>query len=155
MKTTKRSFRKRLLTALAAPLLASLLATQCSAVDHFLGVNFAGGTANGAPTSLLPTDSAGVVPQVGWNNFGGQSATKGATFDEAGNLTDIKLSFSTGELYGTGTYNVGFDFTNGNAKLLNGYINSLDPTNSPTGTNIVTFTNLTFMGFESAWRRWW
>jgi len=45
-------------------------------------------------------------------------------------------------MWGSGTYNVGLDFTNGNAKLFNGYLNSLNPTNTPTGTNTITFTNL-------------
>ena len=40
----------------------------------------------------------------------------------------------TGEMFGSGTYNVGLGFTNGNDKLFNGYLNSMDPATSPTGT---------------------
>src|SRR6185503_16931822 len=72
-----KAFGKKLSLALATPLLAGLLATQCFAVDHFVGVNFTGAGAGGAPTSLDPTDSAGVVPQLGWNNFGALSVARG------------------------------------------------------------------------------
>jgi len=125
------------LSALATSLLTGWLATQCFAVDHFIGVNFTGANAGGAPTSLDPADSAGVMAQVGWNNFGANSVAKAILSDEAGNLTGIKLSYLTGEMWGSGTGSA-----TPNDKLFNGYLNSQDPTNSPTGTNTITFTNL-------------
>jgi hypothetical protein len=67
---------------------------------------------------------------------------KGILSDGAGNLTGVTISYLTGEMFGSGTYNVGLGFTNGNDKLFNGYLNSMDPATSPTGTNIITFTNL-------------
>ena len=105
------------------------LAGHCIAfaVDYFIGVNFTGATANGAPTSLDAGDSAGVIPQTGWNNSQPTSGAKGILSDGAGNLTGITISYLTGEMFGSGTYNVGLGFTNGNDKLLNGYLNSTDP----------------------------
>jgi hypothetical protein len=138
----KRTFNNRLSSVLASPLLASLLATQCFAADHFIGINFVGVAVNSGPTYLAPTDSAGVVPQVGWNNLAAYSVSKGILSDEAGKLTGVHVSYLTGEMYSSGTFNAGAGFTSGNDMLLNGYLNSLDPTNSPTGTNSITFTNL-------------
>ena len=123
-------------------LLTGLLATHCFGVDYFIGVNFTSGVANDPSTSLDPGDSAGVVPQAGWNNFSTYSVSKGILSDGAGNLTGVTISYLTGEMSRSGTYNVGLGFTNGNDKLLNGYLNSLDPATSSTGTNIITFTNL-------------
>src|SRR5947207_12743420 len=121
-------------------LLTGLLATHCFGADYFIGVNFTGGTEDIAPTPLDPGDSAGVVPQVDWNNFSSYSVNKGILSDGAGNLTVVTISYLTGEMSGTGTYNVGLGFTNGNDKLSNGYLNSLDAAYSPTGTDIITFT---------------
>ena len=73
--------------------------------------------ANGAPTSLDPGDSAGVISQTGWNNFSAYSMSKGILGDGAGNLTGITISYVTGEMFGSGTYNVSLGFTNGNDKL--------------------------------------
>lgn len=131
---------KGVIAALAACAagLAGLLATPAIAADHFIGVNFTGASAGGAPTSLAPTDSAGVVPQMRWNNFGAYSVTGGILSDEAANVTGIKISYLTEEMYGNGLDTQG----TGDDKLLNGYLNSLDPTNSATGTNSITFTNL-------------
>jgi hypothetical protein len=137
-----KTFSKKISSALAAPLLASLLATQCFAVDHFIGINFVGVAVNSGPTYLAPTNSAGVVPQVGWNNFAAYSVSKGVLSDEEANLTGVHVSYLTGEMYSSGTFNAGAGFTSGNDMLLNGYLNSLDPTNSPTGTNSITFTGL-------------
>ena len=137
-----KTFGKKISPTLATPLLASLLATQCFAVDHFSGINFVGVAVNSGPTYLAPTNSAGVVPQAGWNNFAAYSVSKGVLSDEAANVTGIHVSYLTGEMYSSGTFNAGLDFTNGNDMLLNGYLNSLDPTNSPTGTNSITFTDL-------------
>src|SRR5437773_215968 len=123
-------------------LLTGLLATHCFGVDYFIGVNFTSGVANDPSTSLDPGDSAGVVPQAGWNNFSTYSVNKGILSDGAGNLTGVTISYLTGEMSRSGTYNVGLGFTNGNDKLFNGYLNSLDPATSSTGTNIITFTNL-------------
>ena len=132
----------RLKSVVMTQLLTGSLATLCFGADYFIGVNFTGGTEDVAPTPLDPGDSAGVVPQVGWNNFSSYSVNKGILSDGAGNLTGVTISYLTGEMSGSGTWNVGLGFTNGNDKLFNGYLNSLDPANSPTGTNIITFTNL-------------
>jgi hypothetical protein len=126
----------------AAVILAALLADHCFAATNFIGINFTGANANGAPTSLTPGESAGVIPQTGWNNFSAYSVSKGILGDGASNITGIIVSYQTGEMWGSGTYNVGSGFTSGNDKLLNGYLNSQDPTNSTMGTNIITFTNL-------------
>jgi hypothetical protein len=129
-------------STLTSQFLIGLLATHCFGATNFIGVNFTGAGANGAPTSLDPGDSAGVIPQSGWNNFSAYSVTKGILGDSAGKITGITLSYLTAEMFGSGTYNVGLGFTNGNDKLFNGFLNSMDPTNSTTGTNIITFTNL-------------
>src|SRR6266576_5661613 len=124
----------RLNSVLIGQLLAGLLATHCFGVDYFIGVNFTGAAANGAPTSLDPGDSAGVVPQTGWNNFSAYSVNKGILSDGAGNLTGVTISYLTSEMSRSGTYNVGLGFTNGNDKLFNGYLNSLDPVRERTSS---------------------
>src|SRR5262245_61172053 len=86
-------------------LLLALLATHCFGATNFIGVNFTGAGAGGAPTSLDPGDSAGVIPQTRWNNFSEYSVTKGILGDGAGNITGITLSYLTGEMWGSGTYN--------------------------------------------------
>src|SRR5262245_8075808 len=123
-------------------LLAGLLTAHCFGATNFIGINFTGANANGAPTSLASGEAAGVVPQTGWNNFSAYSVGKGILGDSAGQITGITVSYLTGEMWGSGTYNVDLGFAGPNAKLLNGYLNSTDPTNSPTGTNIITLTNL-------------
>ena len=137
-----KTFSNKISSALASLLLAGLLAPQCFAVDHFIGVNFVGSTANGGPIYLAPTNSAGVVPQAGWNNFSAYSVSKSVLSDDAANVTGVHVSYLTGEMYSSGTFNTGAGFTSGNDMLLNGYLNSLDPTNSPTGTNSITFADL-------------
>ena len=66
--------------------------------------------------------------------------SKGILSDGSGNLTGITISYLTGEMYGSRTYDVGLGFTNGNDKLLNGYLDR-DP-GGALGTNVITFTNL-------------
>jgi hypothetical protein len=126
-----------------------LLAGSCVAADHFIGINFAGGYVHGAPTSLLSADVAGVVPQVGWNNYANLSATNSPVRDNSGGVVGVQLTFFTGEIWASGAYDVnyndpatGFPMTNGNCKLMNGYIDSLDPANTVTGTNTVTLAGL-------------
>ena len=82
----------RLDSLVVAQLLTGLLATHCLCADYFIGVNITGGTANGAPTLLDPEDSAGVVPQAGWNNFSTYSVNKGILSDGAGNITGFTIS---------------------------------------------------------------
>ncbi len=127
--------------ALATTLLTGLLAAQCFAADHFIGVNFAGGGGNGGARSLDPVDSAGVVPQTNWNNFSALAESDGFLEDSAGNLLGVKLLYLTGEMWGSGTYSQDLGYTNGNQKLFQGYLNSL-ASDTLTGTNTITFTNL-------------
>jgi len=123
-------------------LVSGLLASHCFGANYLIGVNFTGAGAGGAPTSLDPGDSAGVIPQTAWNNFSAYSVTKGILDDSTSNHTGIMLSYATGEMFGSHTYNPGAGFSSGNDKLFNGYLNSQDPTNSTMGTNTITFTNL-------------
>jgi hypothetical protein len=131
----------KLATALALPLLAGLLATQCIAADHFIGVNFTGGGGNGGARSLDPLDSAGVVPQTNWNNFSALVETNGYLRDSEGNLLGVKLSYQTSQMLGSGAYSDEYGYTNANDKLFQGYLSS-SASDTPTGTNTITFENL-------------
>jgi len=122
-------------------LVACLLAGTCLGADSLIGVNFAGGNANGAPTLLDPADEAGVVPQVEWNNTSAYSVTNALLKDNTHQVTAITLTYSTSEMWGSGAFNAAEGLTNGNAKLLNGYLNSLGDRTVGT-TNTVTFSGL-------------
>jgi hypothetical protein len=106
-----------------------------------IGINFIGGGANGAPTSLTNTDIAGVQAQAYWNNtFKDDSNGDFPQSDADGNpipFTDssnndaapVTVNFTSGGRWGTGT---GVD--NGNAKILNGFLDS--------GNTTVTFSGV-------------
>ena len=81
------------------------------------------------------------MPQTNWNNFTALATSDGFLKDSAGNLLGVKLQYLTAEMAGSGTYSEELGFTNGNDKLFQGYLNSL-ASDTPTGTNTVTFTNL-------------
>src|SRR5678816_1657440 len=62
--------------------------------DHLIGVNFAGGNAAGAPTLLGSDEEAGVVPQVGWNNFSAYSLTNWTLLDDTHAFTSVSISYT-------------------------------------------------------------
>jgi hypothetical protein len=87
------------------------------AADSLIGVNFTGGNAAGAPTLLAPAEEAGVVPQKQWNNFSDYSVMNYPLRDSAGNLTAISISYTTGEMWGSGAFSETAGTTNSNARL--------------------------------------
>jgi autotransporter-associated beta strand protein len=113
-----------------------------------IGINFEGGANGGAPTSLLPTDTAGVVAQANWNNANGNTGTTtnvdspiaATVVDSSGASTAVTLAFTSNNVYG-----VGQTITNGDSKLMNGY---LDLSNANATTTSVALTNLPYATYN-------
>src|SRR5262249_47920949 len=84
-----------------------------------IGINFTGGNNAGAPTSLLATDVAGVVPQANWNNANGTGATLTALVNQNGVATTASTTWHADGTWGSGT-----GTTSGDRKLYNGYLDS-------------------------------
>jgi hypothetical protein len=129
--------KPNLLPGIVVSLLATQLIHRAVTADSVIGVNFAGGNVSGTPTLLDRSEVAGVVPQSDWNNFAAYEVTGLLLRDDTPKATAITLAYSTGEMYGSGAFNSAAGITNGNAKLLNGYLNALD-----NDTNTVTFAGL-------------
>src|SRR5688572_10041950 len=98
----------------------AIAAPHTRAADSLIGVNFTGANAAGAPTLLDPSEEAGVVPQLNWNNFSEYSVPSFPLRDSAGNLAAVNISYTTGEMWGSGAYDETVGVTNGNARLFNG-----------------------------------
>ncbi|HEV2970905.1 MAG TPA: autotransporter-associated beta strand repeat-containing protein [Pirellulales bacterium] len=113
-----------------------------------IGVNFEGGANGGAPTSLLATDTAGVVPQANWNNTANAAGTTatvdspvaGTIVDSSGAATPVTLTYASNNTYG-----VGQTITNGDSKLMNGY---LDLNNANATTTSVALANLPYSTYN-------
>ena len=114
------------------------LASSASAVPVYpagyqtIGVNFTGGGNGSSPAvSLLPSDSAGVLPATNYNNVAGSSGTNVALVNGAGNATTATMTFSAGGTYssvagaaitpqgGDEKLNTGFVYGNGTVTLSN------------------------------------
>jgi len=103
-----------------------------AAPTPFIGVNFVGGSANGAPTSLAAGDVAGLVPQSNFNNVANASGAAIALNNSSGGATGVTLTFA-----GAGTWGSGSGSASPNAALLNGYVDGTD-----NGSNTYTFNNV-------------
>ncbi|HLJ93089.1 MAG TPA: PEP-CTERM sorting domain-containing protein [Gemmataceae bacterium] len=108
--------------------LGAVLAFGSVAQADEIGINFTGGNNAGAPTSLLATDIAGVVPQANWNNANGTGATLNGLLNQNGVATTASVTWHADGTWGSGT-----GTASGNAKLYNGYLDS-------TGTSPTTVT---------------
>ncbi len=100
-----------------------------------IGISWIGGGANGAPTSMEPTDIAGFHPQAYWNNVTGGTGDDFSVVTVDGeettlvdsnneNVTDVAFDFTT-----DGTWGVGTGDGNGNQRMFNGLVrtNTKDP----------------------------
>ena len=115
-------------------------ASHATAADSVIGVNFTGANATGTPMPLSASEEAGVVSQVNWNNFSEYSVPSFPLRDSVGNLTAVNISYTTGEMWGSGAYDEFFGVTNGNARLFNGYLNARTDLDR---TNVITLRGLT------------
>src|ERR1035437_1776648 len=107
--------------ALALPLLALFLVYAPGAwAANSIGINFIGGGNNGT-TSLLSTDTAGVVPQTYWNNAG-YNGNMGEGYAYTDNTGFNTGAYSYGFFNG-GTWNVLAGTSNGDYKMMSGYLN--------------------------------
>ncbi len=87
-----------------------------------IGLNFVGGGANGAPTTIASTDVAGAHKQAYWNNYPRTGddvdlPVKNSSNDDS----DITVEFAPSGQWGAGT---GTD--SGDRKILNGYLSGAD-----------------------------
>ncbi len=125
-----------------------------------IGINFEGGQ-NGpnGQTSLLATDSAGVIPQTNWNNatsltpavtntVPGTNANIDATSPVAGSIVDNHGNVAAGtaiSFLSNNPYAVSATVpTGGDAELMNGYI---DLNNGATTTS-VTLSNIPYASYS-------
>ncbi|MCL4785541.1 MAG: hypothetical protein KJ070_01930 [Verrucomicrobia bacterium] len=91
----------------------------------YLGVNFAGGKFDVAPSPLTPYDVAGAVPQANWNNlFDFNFDGSDELVDARGNPSGVVLIAAGFQIHSTGTKLLG----DANGALLQGYVGGL---NSP------------------------
>ena len=126
---TKKTF------ALASAVAMAIGGMASAAPTPYIGVNFVGGSFGGAPTSLDPTDSAGVVPQTNYNNVTGQTGAALALNNASGVATAVTLTFA-----GAGTWGTGVGTATPNAKLMNGYVDGSDAVGAT--SNTYTFNNV-------------
>ncbi len=111
---------------------ALLAASSAQAQTDYISVNFEGGNANGAPTSMLSTDVAGVWAQPNWNNVPGNTRTLNNLYDCQGNATNVNISYNNYSTWGSGT-----GTATGDDEMLNGYLDSTDGY-----TSTITFSGL-------------
>jgi hypothetical protein len=97
-----------------------------------IGINFTGGGNTSSPAvAMLAGDSAGVVPQINFNNFAGGSASGVALNDNTGVANGATLTFTSGGTYssiggaaiapagGDEKLNTGFVYGNGSFTVAN------------------------------------
>lgn len=85
-----------------------------------ISVNFVGCCNDGAtpaPTSLLATDVAGVVPLPNWNNLAGNVVNNAGLNDSNGAATTVTIQYTADEQWGSNT-----GTNTPNAKMFNGYL---------------------------------
>ena len=96
-----------------------------------VGVSFAGGGANGAPTSINDDDVMGIQLQAHWNNAAGGSGSL-APVNSSGDQSSITFDWATGGAWGAGT---------GDNSAINRMLNGLVGRNVA-GQNTFTFGNV-------------
>ena len=104
-----------------------------------IGINFVGGGANGAPTSVEAADVGGVSLQAYWNNLppdgaGVASGLQDNLLNSRNEDSGVTVEWISGNTWGAGT-----GTSNTDAKLLNGLIEGGDSEGTP---STITFTNV-------------
>jgi autotransporter-associated beta strand protein len=130
-------------------------------VRNAIGINFEGANNGSAPTLLLATDSAGVSPQVNWNNVNGTGVTNtagsgsntnvdgpiaGTVVDKTGAATAVTLAFNANGQFAVAS---GQALNTGDRKLMDGmlYMNYFNP---PSANHIdVTMSNIPFPLYDA------
>src|SRR4051812_26272655 len=122
---------------------ALAMASPSQAAMGNIGFNFGGRNSpnNGAAALLLPTDSAGVVPQLNWNNYdnfvNGPSGTDVALNDETGAATPVTISWTANDSWNNDDA-APLATASGDDKLMNG-----EDKQQNAGTSAVyTFSNV-------------
>lgn len=93
-----------------------------------IGINFVGGSGNGTPSGLAPTEMAGVVPKPYWNNVGTSTSGQSAfLLDDSGGSSGAAVSWSCDNLW-----SLPIAETAGNARLMKGYLDTGSGTNPAT-----------------------
>jgi len=123
--------------ALGGAVSLALAGMASAAPIPYIALNFEGGNFGGAPTSLAPTDIAGVVPQANFNNVSGQSGTTGPLVDASGVTTAVTLTFAA-----QGTWGSGVGTATPNQRLMNGYVDGADTAAGHIPTNTYLFSNV-------------
>ena len=98
-------------------LVNTLLVVSALGALPTISVNFEGGNAAGAPTQLLPTDVAGLIPLPNWNNLNGNNVHNVVLNDSNGTPTAVTIFFDADESWGSGTGTATPD-----RKMFNGYL---------------------------------
>lgn len=127
---------------LAAATLAVALTTRAASI----GVNLGDATA-GTDRALGASQSAGVVSQINWMNYGSSSASGVTLTDSTGATTTAAMTF-TGSVLPVLTTAAGVDETNGDEVLNNSYVGAFSApftftiTSVPYATyDLITYVN--------------
>src|SRR5258708_23323257 len=95
-----------------------------------IGIRFQGRGADGNPVPpLLPTESAGVVPQTNWNNINSGGTFKGTSqtmTDSSYNFTDVRVIFDAND-----SWNSDGGSTTTDERLMKGIIKANTGSNPP------------------------
>jgi hypothetical protein len=98
----------------------ALLSIFTPSTNKSIGLSVVGGGANGAPTSLEPTDIAGVHLQAYWNNL--TNSPPDYIIKDSDNAdSTVTVSFVSSGQWGSGTAS-GSPADSGDRKLFNGYL---------------------------------
>jgi hypothetical protein len=129
-------------TLVLALVAAACATSTASAQTPILGLKFAADDPDAATSSLAPTDIAGVVPTVNWNNLTGATGTDvgGLVYNSGGAAvpSSATVTWASNNTWRSTTGNNAFP-EGPNRKLMAGYLDTLDTT---AGGITITVTGL-------------
>ena len=100
-----------------------------------LGVHF--GSDYGGGSVLAPTDTAGVFPMSNWNNEAAATGSATGLTNASGTATGVGVSWKTNDVWGAGGND---NFTGGDNKLMNGYLDNAGGTAAATAASLTSGT---------------
>ncbi len=109
--------RQKVFTLLIAA--SSLVVSTVFGALPDISINFPGCCNDGTntPTTLLPSEVAGVVPRSNWNNVSGNNVHDAVLNDSSGTPTAVTIYFDADESWGSGA-----GYATSDRKMLNGYL---------------------------------
>jgi hypothetical protein len=96
------------------------VATPKSSAGTLIGINFVGGGSSLQPPNMGPSEVAGVIPTINWNNAAGSSSTLGDLLDVSGADTGAQVTWSA-----TDTWSLPIADMPGNTRMMEGYLDTV------------------------------